>query len=136
MELHLLLCIVPLTWQIFTKPVSDRPTIFIEIIERRGCYKETRPNAADNTAYLSTSTGGDVTDSDLSDVAMEHVRDIVAVRENGLVVEQAAGCGGFGKGNISELFKVLSVVTYIGKSVSEQSMLVAGTRCNLLGGVV
>lgn len=29
----------------------------------------------------------------------------VQVLEDGSVVEQAAGCGGFGKGNFSELFK-------------------------------
>lgn len=28
------------------------------------------------------------------------------MKESGVVVEQAAGCGGFGKGNFSELFKV------------------------------
>jgi 4-hydroxyphenylpyruvate dioxygenase len=51
--------------QVFTKPLGDRPTIFIEIIQRIGCDKD----------------------------------------EAGHVVEQAAGCGGFGKGNFSELFK-------------------------------
>lgn len=50
--------------QIFTKPVGDRPTIFLEIIERVGCM-----------------------------IKKEEV------------VFQAAGCGGFGKGNFSELFK-------------------------------
>lgn len=50
--------------QIFTKPLGDRPTIFIEIIERVGCMME----------------------------------------RNG-VTEQSPGCGGFGKGNFSELFK-------------------------------
>jgi 4-hydroxyphenylpyruvate dioxygenase len=51
--------------QVFTRPVGDRPTAFIEIIQRIGCDKD----------------------------------------ENGNAVEQAAGCGGFGKGNFSELFK-------------------------------
>ncbi|GLT26291.1 hypothetical protein SLA2020_013720 [Shorea laevis] len=51
--------------QIFTKPVGDRPTIFIEIIHRIGCM--------------------------LKD-------------EEGKVY-QKGGCGGFGKGNFSELFK-------------------------------
>uniref|UniRef100_A0A2P2JY98 4-hydroxyphenylpyruvate dioxygenase n=1 Tax=Rhizophora mucronata TaxID=61149 RepID=A0A2P2JY98_RHIMU len=51
--------------QIFTKPVGDRPTIFIEIIQRIGCM--------------------------LKD-------------ENGREY-QRGGCGGFGKGNFSELFK-------------------------------
>lgn len=51
--------------QIFTKPVGDRPTIFIEIIQRVGCMEG---------------------------------------REDGSFV-QKGGCGGFGKGNFSELFK-------------------------------
>ncbi|PKA52251.1 4-hydroxyphenylpyruvate dioxygenase [Apostasia shenzhenica] len=51
--------------QIFTKPVGDRPTIFIEIIQRIGCM-----------------------------VKDEEGREY-----------QKGGCGGFGKGNFSELFK-------------------------------
>ncbi|KAJ7514391.1 hypothetical protein O6H91_23G042300 [Diphasiastrum complanatum] len=50
--------------QIFTKPVGDRPTLFVEIIQRVGCM---------------------------------HV-------DNGEIV-QKGGCGGFGKGNFSALFK-------------------------------
>lgn len=50
--------------QIFTRPLGDRPTIFIEIIERVGCMIELEGR-----------------------------------------LTQAAGCGGFGKGNFSELFK-------------------------------
>ena len=52
--------------QVFTKPVGDRPTLFLEIIQRVGCMR-TKPNTQE--------------------------------------LEQAAGCGGFGKGNFSELFK-------------------------------
>ncbi|KAL2493705.1 phytoene desaturation 1 [Forsythia ovata] len=51
--------------QIFTKPVGDRPTIFIEIIQRIGCMLKDE----DGNTY------------------------------------QKGGCGGFGKGNFSELFK-------------------------------
>ncbi|KAA8524161.1 hypothetical protein F0562_010408 [Nyssa sinensis] len=51
--------------QIFTKPVGDRPTIFVEIIQRIGCM----------------------------------------VKDGGGKVYQKGGCGGFGKGNFSELFK-------------------------------
>jgi len=51
--------------QIFTKPLGDRPTCFIEIIQRIGCME---------------------------------------VDANG-VEFQRGGCGGFGKGNFSELFK-------------------------------
>ncbi|XP_028788319.1 4-hydroxyphenylpyruvate dioxygenase-like [Neltuma alba] len=51
--------------QIFTKPVGDRPTMFVEIIQRVGCMK----------------------------------------KDEGGKVYQKGGCGGFGKGNFSELFK-------------------------------
>jgi 4-hydroxyphenylpyruvate dioxygenase len=51
--------------QVFTKPLGDRPTVFIEIIQRIGCDKD----------------------------------------EHGQKKVQGAGCGGFGKGNFSELFK-------------------------------
>ncbi|XWS36825.1 hypothetical protein CRYUN_Cryun20dG0118800 [Craigia yunnanensis] len=51
--------------QIFTKPIGDRPTIFIEIIQRVGCM-------------LKDEQGKQY---------------------------QKGGCGGFGKGNFSELFK-------------------------------
>ncbi|GLU03995.1 hypothetical protein SLE2022_211620 [Rubroshorea leprosula] len=51
--------------QIFTKPVGDRPTIFLEIIQRIGCM----------------------------------------VKNEERKVYQKGGCGGFGKGNFSELFK-------------------------------
>lgn len=52
--------------QIFTKPLGDRPTIFIEIIQRLGCE------------FKDPETGE---------------------------LDQKGGCGGFGKGNFSELFK-------------------------------
>ncbi|KMT02472.1 hypothetical protein BVRB_9g204200 [Beta vulgaris subsp. vulgaris] len=51
--------------QIFTKPIGDRPTIFIEIIQRIGCM----------------------------------------MKDEGGKLYQKGGCGGFGKGNFSELFK-------------------------------
>jgi 4-hydroxyphenylpyruvate dioxygenase len=51
--------------QVFTKPCGDRPTVFLEIIQRVGCDRD----------------------------------------ECGQPVPQKAGCGGFGKGNFSELFK-------------------------------
>lgn len=55
--------------QIFTRPLGDRPTVFIEIIERLGCMREVEKEGGEK------------------------------------VEEQAAGCGGFGKGNFGELFK-------------------------------
>jgi 4-hydroxyphenylpyruvate dioxygenase len=51
--------------QVFTKPLGDRPTCFIEVIQRVGCDKD--------------NMGKDI--------------------------PQLPGCGGFGKGNFSELFK-------------------------------
>lgn len=60
----------PFKLQLFTKPLGDRPTIFIEVIQRIGC--------------------------------MRTVRDEETQAER---VEQAGGCGGFGKGNFRELFK-------------------------------
>lgn len=53
--------------QIFTRPVGDRPTIFLEIIQRVGCERPV-PGQPGKT-------------------------------------EQLGGCGGFGKGNFSELFR-------------------------------
>lgn len=55
--------------QIFSKPLGDRPTVFIEIIQRIGCEREVE--GADGEKRL----------------------------------EQAGGCGGFGKGNFTALFK-------------------------------
>lgn len=55
--------------QIFSKPLGDRPTVFVEIIQRIGCERT-----------LEDSTGAHIT-------------------------EQAGGCGGFGKGNFTALFK-------------------------------
>jgi len=52
--------------QVFTQPIGDRPTAFLEIIQRIGCDKD---------------------------------------KATGETKEQSAGCGGFGKGNFSELFK-------------------------------
>lgn len=75
--------------QIFTKPLGDRPTVFIEIIQRIGCMREVKPEVedtvrAENGAEAEAGAGGN---------------------EMKVKMEQAAGCGGFGKGNFSELFK-------------------------------
>eukprot|EP00798_Chlamydomonas_sp_ICE-L_P025336 gene25336-10993_t len=64
--------------QLFTKPLGDRPTVFIEIIQRLGCMTELKSLA---------EAEGELHEKD------------------GKILEQAAGCGGFGKGNFSELFK-------------------------------
>ena len=60
--------------QIFSKPLSDRPTVFIEIIQRIGCM---------GSSLVEGSSPGSL--------------------EQEMV--QAGGCGGFGKGNFTELFK-------------------------------
>ncbi|WIA39445.1 hypothetical protein OEZ86_005546 [Tetradesmus obliquus] len=93
--------------QIFTKPLGDRPTIFIEIIERRGCLKESAAQAGSAAAAAAepTAAGGDADADGAAAAVADKFKDIVQVREDGVVVEQAAGCGGFGKGNFSELFK-------------------------------
>ncbi|MQL97321.1 hypothetical protein Taro_030010 [Colocasia esculenta] len=70
--------------QIFTKPVGDRPTIFLEIIQRIGCM----------------------------------------VKEEGGREYQKGGCGGFGKGNFSELFK--SIEEYE-KSLEAKQILTPST---------
>ena len=63
--------------QIFTRPLSDRPTVFVEVIQRIGCERALR------------------------DPSGNPVRDA----RGAPLLEQAGGCGGFGKGNFSELFK-------------------------------
>lgn len=55
---------------------GDRPTVFIEIIQRVGCVMVDMPQSA------------------------AAVQAELPVQQ-----EQAGGCGGFGKGNFSELFK-------------------------------
>lgn len=88
-----------------------RPTVFIEIIERLGCTKEvkrdTPPAAAAEPAAAQPDTAAAAVagiSGGASNGAADLV-DVIEVRADGVVVEQAAGCGGFGKGNFSELFK-------------------------------
>lgn len=61
--------------QVFTRPVSDRPTLFFEIIQRIGCMDKTE------------------------EMRVQRLPELAAVDL------QVGGCGGFGKGNFSELFK-------------------------------
>jgi 4-hydroxyphenylpyruvate dioxygenase len=63
--------------QIFTRPVGDRPTVFFEIIQRVGCMDK----QAQQLEAQQKMPAGEVIDL------------------------QVGGCGGFGKGNFSELFK-------------------------------
>jgi hypothetical protein len=94
-----------------------RPTVFIEIIERLGCTKEVKrdtPAAAaaasesaasqPDAAAAAAAAAGVGISGGASNGAADLV-DVIEVRGDGVVVEQAAGCGGFGKGNFSELFK-------------------------------
>ncbi len=79
--------------QIFTTPLGDRPTVFLEVIQRIGCMHEREAAAAE--AAPSDDTGD----------VMTHAAAASGAAANGKVLEQAGGCGGFGKGNFSELFK-------------------------------
>ena len=72
--------------QIFTRPLSDRPTVFLEFIQRVGCMRQVP--AAESAARWGVAPPADG-----------------AAPAGALVLEQAGGCGGFGKGNFSELFK-------------------------------
>uniref|UniRef100_A0A0E0CG85 4-hydroxyphenylpyruvate dioxygenase n=1 Tax=Oryza meridionalis TaxID=40149 RepID=A0A0E0CG85_9ORYZ len=71
--------------QIFTKPVGDRPTFFLEMIQRIGCMEK-------------------------DESGQEY---------------QKGGCGGFGKGNFSELFK--SIEEYEKSLEAKQAPTVQGS---------
>lgn len=85
--------------------------MFIEIIQRLGCTKEVQRNGAAAAAQeaepaAAQPAGGDGRNGTAAAaVAADALTDVIEVRPDGVVVEQAAGCGGFGKGNFSELFK-------------------------------
>ncbi|GAX73603.1 hypothetical protein CEUSTIGMA_g1054.t1 [Chlamydomonas eustigma] len=121
--------------QIFTKPLGDRPTVFIEIIERVGCLRASAPkkdslplkahtipgtnfvcsadskkgdedSAGEVKVEVHAAQGMEVdyeVDKGLDEVTKKS--GAVISEEGVMVIEQAAGCGGFGKGNFSELFK-------------------------------
>ena len=65
--------------QIFTKPIGDRPTFFVEIIQRIGCLIPQEEDEED------------------------------AVAEANKKYNERPGCGGFGQGNFKELFKSIEV---------------------------
>ncbi|KAL4451461.1 hypothetical protein ABPG75_007123 [Micractinium tetrahymenae] len=73
--------------QIFTKPLGDRPTVFFEIIQRLCAL----PLPEDG------SRGGEPAGGEQP--ASKRAR----------VPSEVGGCGGFGKGNFSELFKSIEV---------------------------
>jgi 4-hydroxyphenylpyruvate dioxygenase len=82
---------------------TPRPTIFVEIIQRVGCTKEVTaatPAPGKEAAFFSAA----------AEAAAHGTGDIVSRGPGGAAVEQAAGCGGFGKGNFGALF--LSIEEY------------------------
>ena len=44
--------------QVFTKPVGDRPTLFLEIIQRVGCLREVRDKAEEVRLVQAGGCGG------------------------------------------------------------------------------
>lgn len=85
--------------QIFTRPLSDRPTVFLEIIQRVGCVRR-----------VPASEAAERRESSAALAAAREAAANAKGKEGGndgdaTVLEQAGGCGGFGKGNFSELFK-------------------------------
>ena len=71
--------------QIFTKPLGDRPTVFIEIIQRL-CTEGGAPAAA------AAAAAAPAAEPAAAATRADATRDV-------------GGCGGFGKGNFTELFK-------------------------------
>ncbi|KAL3809892.1 hypothetical protein ACHAXA_008544 [Cyclostephanos tholiformis] len=78
--------------QIFTKPLGDRPTLFLEIIQRIGCVL-TEDDHNDNDATDRKEMGEE-----------EGGSEGIGVRRARKMRERP-GCGGFGVGNFRELFK-------------------------------
>ena len=74
--------------QIFTKPLGDRPTLFLEIIQRIGCVLADTDEDDDDAPDGERRDGG----------GGRRVR----TKRN---VTERPGCGGFGQGNFRELFK-------------------------------
>lgn len=92
--------------QIFTKPLGDRPTVFVEIIQRVGCMREVElPGAASAAASALSAVVPAAVDAAVAAGASEGEAKAQVAGAVAKVLEQAAGCGGFGKGNFSELFK-------------------------------
>jgi 4-hydroxyphenylpyruvate dioxygenase len=78
--------------QIFTKPLGDRPTLFLEIIQRIGCVL-TEDEKIDDVVSVGKEMNGEGGGSDGK-----------GMRKGGGMRERP-GCGGFGVGNFRELFK-------------------------------
>ena len=71
-------------WRTFTRPVTDRPTFFVDIIQRIRCR------------YRINEEGEGV-------ATAEEIATTMAERH---------GCGGFGQGDFRELFKAIEVRDY------------------------
>jgi 4-hydroxyphenylpyruvate dioxygenase len=80
--------------QIFTKPLGDRPTVFIEIIQRL-CFVEHAAAAAAAAMVPGTEMNVGATEVEEREAKRQRV--------------EVGGCGGFGKGNFTELFKSIEV---------------------------
>ena len=93
--LRMCYCTQGVLLQIFTTPLGDRPTVFLEVIQRIGCMREREAAAA------TTEAGS----SDSGEVIVNGAAAAGPMAVDGKMLEQAGGCGGFGKGNFSELFK-------------------------------
>ncbi|KAJ9522677.1 hypothetical protein QJQ45_019757, partial [Haematococcus lacustris] len=102
--------------QIFTKPLGDRATIFIEIIQRVGCMLTSGPSPLSKAASGPTmpeaiiasaaaQAAPEPSQTDRSQAEVAHPAATKLLHSTPPGEDQAAGCGGFGKGNFSELFK-------------------------------
>ena len=76
--------------QIFTRPVTDRPTFFVEIIQRIGCRYRI----------------------DEEEEGEEEGEETATAEEIATTMAERPGCGGFGQGNFRELFKAIEVRDY------------------------
>ena len=77
--------------QIFTKPLGDRPTLFLEIIQRIGCVLEEK------------NDGQNVEGKGISSSSINNNKNSNTRRK----IKERPGCGGFGQGNFRELFKAI-----------------------------
>jgi len=87
--------------QVFTKPVGDRPTFFLEIIQRIGCAFEATEgdNEGDRGVFAAPERQH-----------RQHGISSSGPAESGEGLEevlQRGGCGGFGQGNIKALFEAV-----------------------------
>uniref|UniRef100_A0A0G4GTS2 4-hydroxyphenylpyruvate dioxygenase n=1 Tax=Chromera velia CCMP2878 TaxID=1169474 RepID=A0A0G4GTS2_9ALVE len=74
-----------IVFQIFTTPVFERPTFFLEIIQRLGCERVESPGGKEG--------GGQQEEKAVTVVCPPRTR------------KSKGGCGGFGEGNFRELFR-------------------------------